>query len=458
MWDNLRTIRCDSEKAIQNNSMNADSLLHARWIIPVEPDDSILENHTLVIRDNIIQDLLPTDRAKELYSSTREYDLDQHALIPGLINCHTHAAMSLFRGLADDLPLMQWLNEHVWPAEARWVNEEFVHDGTRLAIAEMISSGTTCFNDMYFFPDQTADAAIEAGIRACVGLILIDFPTAWAKDAQEYIDKGEAVHDKYRHAPLIRTVFAPHAPYTVSDEPLKRINILAEELDVPIHMHLHETDDEIKQSMKSFGKRPIERLDDLGLLSQRLMAVHMTQLTDNDIDLAGKYAVNVVHCPESNLKLASGFCPVARLIEAGINVTVGTDGAASNNDLDMLGEINTVALLAKAIAGDTTSVPAGKAMRMATIEAARALAMDDLIGSLEKGKQADIVAIDLDRINTQPVYNPVSHIVYASKHDQVTHVWVAGKPLLDNRELTTLNSEALIDKGRIWAQRIQSAD
>lgn len=438
--------------------MNADSLLHARWIIPVEPDDSILENHTLVIRDNIIQDLLPTDRAKELYSSTREYDLDQHALIPGLINCHTHAAMSLFRGLADDLPLMQWLNEHVWPAEARWVNEEFVHDGTRLAIAEMISSGTTCFNDMYFFPDQTADAAIEAGIRACVGLILIDFPTAWAKDAQEYIDKGEAVHDKYRHAPLIRTVFAPHAPYTVSDEPLKRINILAEELDVPIHMHLHETDDEIKQSMKSFGKRPIERLDDLGLLSQRLMAVHMTQLTDNDIDLAGKYAVNVVHCPESNLKLASGFCPVARLIEAGINVTVGTDGAASNNDLDMLGEINTVALLAKAIAGDTTSVPAGKAMRMATIEAARALAMDDLIGSLEKGKQADIVAIDLDRINTQPVYNPVSHIVYASKHDQVTHVWVAGKPLLDNRELTTLNSEALIDKGRIWAQRIQSAD
>jgi len=458
VWDNLRTIRCDSEKAIQNNLMNADSLLHARWIIPVEPDDTVLENHTLVIRDNIIEDLLPTDKAKELYSSIREYDLEQHALIPGLINCHTHAAMSLFRGLADDLPLMQWLNEHIWPAEARWVNEEFVHDGTRLAIAEMISSGTTCFNDMYFFPDQTADAAIEAGIRASVGLILIDFPTAWAKDAQEYIDKGEAVHDKYRHAPLIRTAFAPHAPYTVSDEPLKRVNVLAEELDVPIHMHLHETDDEIKQSMKSFGKRPIERLNDLDLLSQRLIAVHMTQLTDSDIELTSKYAVNVVHCPESNLKLATGFCPVARLIKAGINLTVGTDGAASNNDLDMLGEINTAALLAKAIASDTTSVPACEALRMATINAARALAMDDLIGSLEKGKQADVIAIDLDRIHTQPVYNPVSHIVYAAKHDQVTHVWVAGKPLMDNRELTTLNSEALIEKSQHWAQRIQSTD
>ncbi|MDX1519900.1 MAG: TRZ/ATZ family hydrolase, partial [Gammaproteobacteria bacterium] len=370
----------------------------------------------------------------------------------------THAAMSLFRGLADDLPLMEWLNEHIWPAEGRWVNEEFVADGTRLAVAEMIASGTTCFNDMYFFPDQTADVAIEAGIRACVGLILIDFPTAWAKDAQEYINKGEAVHDKYRHAPLIRTAFAPHAPYTVSDEPLQRIRVLAEELDVPIHMHLHETGDEIGQSNEIFRKRPIERLRDLDLLGQRLLAVHMTQLEDSDIELAARFNINVVHCPESNLKLASGFCPVQKLSDAGVNLCIGTDGAASNNNLDMLGEINTAALLAKGVAGNSTAVPAMTALRMATIQAARALAMDDLTGSLEAGKQADIVAVNLESVNTQPVYDPVSHIVYAAGHEQVTHVWVAGKQLLDNRKLITLNRDGLLDKARYWAERIRAGE
>lgn len=435
--------------------MNVDILLHARWIIPVEPADIVLEDHTLVIRDDLIHDLLPTAEAREQYSAGAVYELGNHVLIPGLVNCHTHAAMSLFRGLADDLPLMQWLNDHIWPAESRWVNEDFVRDGARLAVAEMIAGGTTCFNDMYFFPDHTADAAIEAGIRACVGLILIDFPTAWAKNAQEYIDKGEAVHDKYRHSPLIRTAFAPHAPYTVSDEPLSRISVLAEELDVPVHMHVHESEDEIRQSMETFGKRPLERLHDLGLLSQRLLAVHMTRLTDGDIELAAKYGVNVVHCPQSNLKLASGFCPVARLLAAGINTTLGTDGAASNNDLDMLGEMNTAALLAKGVAGDPTAVPAMQALRMATLDGARALGMNEQIGSLEIGKQPDVVALDLERISTQPLYDPVSQLVYAASHKQVSHVWVAGKLLYDNGDYTTVNPDEILDRCHAWAKHIR---
>ncbi len=437
--------------------MEADTLIHARWIIPVEPDNTVLDYHSLVIRDNHIEDILPSAQAREKYTASREYDLGQHALIPGLINCHTHAAMSLFRGLADDLPLMQWLNDHIWPAESRWVNEEFVHDGSRLAIAEMISSGTTCFNDMYFFPDQTADAAIDAGIRACIGMILIDFPTAWAADPQEYIDKGEAVHDKYRHAPLIRTAFAPHAPYTVSDEPLRRIGVLAEELDVQIHVHVHETADEIASSLENYGQRPIERLRDLGLLSQRLLAVHMSRLEDTDIELAATYGVNVVHCPQSNLKLASGFCPVGKLLAAGINTAIGTDGAASNNDLDLLGEMHTTALLAKVVANDCTVVPAATALRMATLHAARALAMEDQIGSLETGKQADVVAVNLDALHSQPVYDPVSQLVYAASREQVSHVWVAGKLLLEKGELITLSSDSILERARYWADRIGPA-
>lgn len=438
--------------------MSELTLLQARWIVPVEPENTLLENHTLVINEDKIEDILPTDVAITKYAASKVIDLSEHVLIPGLINTHTHAAMSLFRGLADDLPLMQWLNEHIWPAEGRWVDEEFVRDGTRLAIAEMIASGTTCFNDMYFFPDQTADVAIEAGIRACVGLILIDFPTAWAGDAQEYINKGEAVHDKYRHSPLVSTAFAPHAPYTVSDEPLKRINILAEELDVPIHMHLHETGDEIEQSLENFGLRPIQRLHNLGLLSQRFLAVHMTQLNDEDIELASRYKLNVAHCPQSNLKLASGFCPVQKLIDADVNVTIGTDGAASNNDLDMPGELNTTALLAKGVAINSTAVPASTALKMATLNAARALAIDERLGSLKIGKQADVVAINLEQLNTQPVYDPVSHIVYAAKSNQISDVWVAGKQLLQQGKHTTLNIDSLLQKAKSWADRIQTAD
>ncbi len=433
-----------------------DLLINARWIIPVTGDKTILENHAVVVDADRIIAIQPKQKAQSEYTAREVLELDGHALIPGLINSHTHAAMTLFRGLADDKPLMNWLNDHIWPAEAKWVSEEFVRHGTRHAIAEMIRSGTTCFNDMYFFPDQVAEVALETGIRACVGLIMIDFPTAWADKPQTYIEKGLAVRDKYKHSAGIRTVFAPHAPYTVSDEPLTHINTLAEELDIPIHMHLHETQDEIDASIEQYKLRPIQRLEKLGLLSERLMAVHMTQLTDADIELAKRYCIHVLHCPESNLKLASGFCRVHDLQKANINIALGTDGAASNNDLDMLGEMKTAALLAKGVASDSTAVAAHEALAMATINAAKALGMETETGSLEVGKMADMVAINLDTIESQPLYDPVSQIVYACGREQVSDVWVAGKQLLKQGELTTINQDACIKESKHWRDKIKS--
>jgi 5-methylthioadenosine/S-adenosylhomocysteine deaminase len=441
--------------------MNIDTLINARWLIPVDainkhPENNILEHHSLAINDGKIIAMLPTEKAQNKYTATKEHQLENHAVMPGLINCHTHAAMTLFRGLADDLPLMEWLNQHIWPAEQKWISPEFVNDGTRHAIAEMIRGGTTCFNDMYFFPDQAAEVAVETGIRAVIGLILIDFPTAWAKDADEYLLKGEQVHDKYRHNSHIHTAFAPHAPYTVSDEPLQRINILAEELDIPVHMHIHETADEVKQSEEQHGQRSIQRLHELGLLSPRLLAVHMTQLTQDEIALLSAQGVHVVHCPESNLKLASGFCPVSDLLQEGINVALGTDGAASNNDLDMLGEMRTAALLAKGTSGNSSALPAYQALEMATINGAKALGIDHITGSLTKGKAADVIAIDLDSIESQPLYDPISHIVYAANRNQVSDVWVAGRQLMKNRELTSIEEKSVLNKSREWQEKIDT--
>jgi 5-methylthioadenosine/S-adenosylhomocysteine deaminase len=432
-----------------------DSLIFARWIIPVEPADRVYEYHALAVHQGRVLELLTAEAARGKYQPQVSYHLDSHVLIPGLINTHTHAAMSLFKGLADDLSLMDWLTNHIWPAEGKWVDPGFVQDGTRLAIAEMIRGGTTCFNDMYFFPDRTAETAIEAGIRACIGLIVIDFPTAWAKDTQEYFEKGEKVHDKFRHQPLIRTLFAPHAPYTVSDAPLKKIAVLAEELDIPVHMHVHENAQEVSLAREQSGMTPLQRLRDLGLLSQRMLAVHMTQLDEQDIELVSRYKVNVIHCPESNLKLASGLCQVHALQQAGVNVALGTDGSASNNDLDMLGEMRTAALIGKGIAGDSRAVPAMAALKMATINAARALDLDQTVGSLLPGKAADVVAIDLGEIETLPLYDPVSQIVYAAGRHQVTDVWVGGRQLLRNRELLTLDVEQIRQAAREWQKKIR---
>ena len=426
-----------------NSQVNIDTLLHAKWIIPVDSVHRYLERHAIAIHDDKIIDILPSTLAEKKYKANTNRNYDQHALMPGLINSHTHAAMNLFRGLADDLNLMDWLENHIWPAEAEHVNEAFVHSGTELAIAEMIRGGTTCFNDMYFFPDITARVAAETGMRASVGLILIDFPTVWANNTEEYIDKGLAVFDKYKEHDLVKTAFAPHAPYTVSDEPLKQIKTLADELELNIHMHVHETEFEVNEAVKNNGQRPLARLNDLGLLSPSLQAVHMTQLLTDEIDLLASCGSHIIHCPESNMKLASGICPVTQLLEAGINVALGTDSSSSNNNLDMFGEMHTAALLAKISTMDATALPADQVLQMATINGARALGLEEITGSLEVGKFADIVAVNFDTIETVPVYDPVSHLVYSSSRDHVTDVWIAGKQRLTDRVLNNIDENKL---------------
>lgn len=434
--------------------MEIELLVIPEWVITVNSDNQVLRHHAVAVDDSRIIDILPVSDAEKCYRARETIVLAQHALLPGLVNAHTHAAMALLKGLADDLPLMEWLEKHIWPAEARWVGAQFAYDGARLAIAEMIRSGTTCFNDMYFFTEQTVKAAREAGIRACIGLIMTDFPTAWGSGPEEYLQKDLALHAQLVNDPLLTSAFAPHAPYTVSDDPLKKINRVAHEMAIPIHMHVHETAFEVSDALARNGITPLARLHNLGLLDRHFAAVHMTQLSDEDISLLAKKGTHVIHCPESNLKLASGFCPVAKLLAAGVNVALGTDGNASNNDLDMLSEMRTAALIAKAVAHNASAVSATQVLRMATINGATALGLADTIGSLEIGKAADMIAIDLSELETQPLYDPVSHLVYCANRNQVTHTWVAGKALMTQRELTTLSITELLATAQAWQQKI----
>lgn len=434
-----------------------DTLVHAAWVIPVGPA-GVLDGHSVAIDRGRILALLPSREARRRYRAEREFELDGHVLIPGLVNTHTHAAMTLFRGIADDLPLMRWLKEHIWPAEQRWVNDAMVRDGTRLACSEMLRGGVTCFNDMYFYADETGRVARECGMRATVGLIVVDFPTVWARDTDEYLAKATEVHDGFRDDPLIRTAFTPHAPYSVSDAAFERVRTLADELDIPVHIHVHETSEEITDSVRAHGERPLARLDRLGFLNHRLMAVHMIHLEPAEIARLAECAANVVHCPESNLKLANGFCPVERLRQAGINVALGTDGAASNNDLDVQGEMRTAALLAKGVAGDAAALPAAAALEMATLAGARALGLEEEIGSLEPGKSADVVAVDLTALETQPIHDPLSHVVYAAGRSQVTDVWIAGRQVLKGRDLLTLDADAVAANAEQWRRRMAGQD
>ena len=435
---------------------SADFVIHARWVIPVEPEGTILEWHAVAVRDGRILDLAPAAEAGRLFQARQTIELPDHILIPGFINAHTHAAMTLLRGLADDLPLMPWLHQHIWPAENRWVSTEFVRDGSELAMACMLRSGTTCFNDMYFFPEVTAEAVQRCGLRACLGMIVVDFPSTWAGSPREYLAKGTAMRDQYKDDPLLTFAFAPHAPNTVADSWLKEIRTLADELDVPIHTHLHETADEIQRSLQQHGKRPLARVTELDWLTSNLIAVHMTRLTDAEISECARNGVSVVHCPESNLKLASGLCPVPKLLTAGVNVALGTDGAASNNDLDMLAEMRCAALLAKGVSEDPTSVSAATALRMATLNGARALGLERDIGSLQPGKWADMAAVNLATPECQPLYNPLSQLVYCASRRQVSDVWVAGRQLLRHGELTTLDLDAILNRATDWQQRISS--
>ncbi|WP_295797949.1 TRZ/ATZ family hydrolase [uncultured Microbulbifer sp.] len=437
-----------------NKKQTIDSLIHARWIIPVVPEQRVYENCSLAVHDGKILAILPQREAHNRYRAADEHNLGNQLLIPGLINTHNHAAMSLLRGFADDQPLMTWLEKHIWPAEQQWVSPEFVADGTRLAMAEMIRSGTTTFSDQYFFPEATAAVTRDAGMRAQIAFPVIDFPNPWSRNGDDAIEKGLALRDDYRSHSRIALAFAPHAPYTVGDETLKKIAIYANELQMPVQMHLHETAGEVERAIADSGQRPSERLHNLGLLSPQMLCVHMTAVDDSDIALLQKTGAHIAHCPRSNLKLASGFSPVAKLLEAGINVALGTDGAASNNGLDMLAETNTAALLAKAVAGNAAALPAHQALAMATINGARALGINDVTGSLEVGKSADLCAIDLSELEQHPLHDPLSQLIYTANGHHVRNVWVAGKQLLKERKLTTLNEEELRQRAGVWRDRI----
>ena len=430
-----------------------DLLLLPTWLVPVEPAGVVLKDHALGIRDGQIAFIGPRSETGR-FEAAEVRELPGCLLTPGLINAHGHAAMTLFRGMADDLPLMTWLQEHIWPAEGRWVDEDFVRDGTNLAIAEQLKGGITCFSDMYFYPKIASECVHEAGIRAQIAIPLLDFPIPGARNFDEALHLGVELFGDLRHHPRISIALGPHAPYTVNDVNLEKVRVIAEELDAAIQMHVHETATEVQQAQDQHGERPLARLARIGLLGPRLQAVHMTQVSDEDLALLVESNTSVVHCPESNLKLASGFCPVERLWLAGVNVAVGTDGAASNNDLDLLGETRTAALLAKAVAGSASALDTHRALRMATLNGARALGLDNITGSLEIGKAADLVAFDLSGLAQQPIYDPVSQLIYASGRDCVKHVWVAGKALLDDRRLTRMDEQALHATAVAWGQRI----
>ncbi|MFT3762955.1 MAG: TRZ/ATZ family hydrolase [Pseudoxanthomonas sp.] len=431
-----------------------DLLVEAGFVVPVEPHGVVLEDHAVAVSHGEVVAVLPIREARARFAPKQVVARPESALIPGLVNAHTHNPMTLLRGIADDLPLKVWLQQHIWPIEGAVIGPDFVADGIALAIAEMLRGGTTCCNENYFFPDVQAAVYKKHGFRARVGLPVIDFPTAWAKSDDEYFDRAGEVHDAWRDDPLISTAFAPHAPYTVNDANFERVRLLSDQLDIPVHLHLHETAQEVQQSIDEHGLRPIARLDRLGLIDERLVAVHMTQLTEQEIHLCAERGVSVVHCPESNLKLASGFCPACALERAGVNLAVGTDGCASNNDLDMFGETRTAALLAKAVAQDAAALDAFAALRAATLGGARALGFGDRIGSIEPGKQADLVAVDLSALETQPLHHVVSQLVYATGRQQVDDVWIAGQPKLVRRELVDIDVAGVVANARQWRTRI----
>ncbi|URX61257.1 TRZ/ATZ family hydrolase [Luteibacter anthropi] len=438
--------------------IDIDLLIEARWVVPVEPHGVVLDDHAVAINGGEILAILPADEARKHYTPRERVSLGEHALIPGLVNSHTHNPMTLLRGLADDLPLMVWLQEHIWPAEGRVMGPDFIRDGVELAVAEMIRGGTTCANENYFFPDVIAATYRRMGFRAVIGLPVIDFPTPWAKTSDEYFQRAEEVHDSLRGEPLLSTAFAPHAPYTVSDENFERIRVLSDQLDIPVHLHTHETAQEVEEGIAKDGMRPFARLQKLGLVNERLIAVHMTQLTDGEIAACAAAGVSVVHCPESNLKLASGFCQAEKLRAAGVNVCIGTDGCASNNDLDMFGEMRTAAMLAKAVIGDAAAFDAASALRAATLNGARAIGLGDKVGSIEPGKRADLTAVRLDDLETQPLYHVASQLVYATGRHQVSDVWIDGARKLANKRLVDVDIDAIREKARSWRERIAAED
>jgi 5-methylthioadenosine/S-adenosylhomocysteine deaminase len=432
-----------------------DLLIEARWLIPIEPAGVTLEHHAVAVDAGRIVAVLPAPQARQRYGARRTVMLDSHVLLPGLVNLHTHAAMTLLRGYADDMELMAWLKERIWPAEMRLASTAFVRDGTLLAAAEMLRGGITCCNDMYFFPEAAAQAFLRLGMRAALGIIVVDFPSPYGADADDYLRKGIAMRDALRGEPLLSFCIAPHAPYTVSDKTLQRIATMAQQLDVPLHIHVHETQDEIDKEQAQHGVRPLERLRRIGLLGPNLIAVHAVHLTEQEIDLLAEHACSIAHCPTSNMKLASGIAPAAQAMGAGINIGLGTDGAASNNRLDLFREMRHAALLAKVATGDPRALDAHHVLRMATLNGAAALALDREIGSIEPGKAADLCAVDFSAVELSPCFNPASHLVYAAGREHVSHVWLQGELRVAQGQLLQISNTELLDIARVWQNKLR---
>lgn len=438
-----------------NPPQPVDLILRPRWIIPVEPANLVLENHDLVIQQGCIVALSPRAETAQRYLANQIEDLPEHVLMPGLVNAHCHAGMALMRGIADDQPLKTWLETAIWPLESRWVGTEMVHDGTLLACAEMLQAGITTFNDMYFFPEAAFEAIDQAGIRASLGILAFDVASAYGHDADDYLNKGLAVRDTLRDHPRLSFMLAPHAPYTVSDATFERVATLAAQTNLGIHIHVHETQHEVDQSLSQYGERPIARLARLGILGPQTLAVHAVALDDADIDTLARHNVHVAHCPTANLKLASGIARTPEMVRAGINICLGTDGAAGNNRLDLLSEVRLAGLLAKGTHQDASLFPAHSLIYMATLGGARALGLADHIGSLVPGKQADLCAIRLDTPATLPVFDPASHVIYAAGREHVTDVWVNGQSVVKKKQLVQISEEEVSLKARLWQNRFR---
>ena len=438
---------------ITNKIAEADSIINAGWLIPILPHKKILAEHSVAITDGKISHILPKERAID-FISKEVFDLPNHALLPGLVNCHGHAAMSLLRGLADDMALKPWLENRIWPIEKKYVSEEFVRDGTELAIAEMLLSGTTTFSDMYFFPETVAEVAIASGIRCQISFPILDFPSNWAESAEEYLSKGLAIRDKFKHFNRISTIFGPHSTYTLKENSLSTISTLASELDVGIQIHLHETNQEVLDGLAERGERPIETLFKLGLLGPKTQCVHMTDLNNKDIELLSRTGAQVIHCPESNMKLASGICPISKLLNSGVNVGIGTDGAASNNDLNLFGELKSATLLAQINSMDATALTASEALTLGTLGGAKALGMDKNIGTIEVGKLADLIAVDLHQIEMQPIHDVFSQLIYVNNGSHVTHSWIQGEQIMHERELLKIDQDNLRRRILKWQNKL----
>ena len=438
---------------VTNKTDRVDSIINAGWLIPILPHKKILTGHSVAITDGKISNIFAKEKAK-YFISEEVFDLPNHALLPGLVNCHGHAAMSLLRGLADDMALKPWLQNIIWPVEKKYVSEEFVRDGTELAIAEMLLSGTTTFSDMYFFPETVAEVAIASGIRCQISFPILDFPSNWAESAEEYLSKGLAIRDRFNHINLISTIFGPHSTYTLKENNLSTISTLASELDVGIQIHLHETNQEVLEGLAERGERPIETLFKLGLLGPKTQCVHMTDLNNKDIELLSRTGAQVIHCPESNMKLASGICPISKLLNSGVNVGIGTDGAASNNDLNLFGELKSATLLAKINSMDATALTASEALTLGTLGGAKALGMDKNIGTIEVGKLADLIAVDLHQIEMQPIHDVFSQLIYVNNGSHVTHSWIQGEQIMHQRELLKIDQDDLRQRILKWQKKL----